>query len=137
MCCIHVQDYMQVYKITCKITCNTTCVQDYMQDYMQAEMCCVQVRLHAVCFGETWRKLKTRNKKHESKVRLTNEDLKWKGSSGEWNGEWKNGKGGRVECLSEVDWENTKAMSKECDLRQRKVKERIESLGEMNSGEKY
>ena len=39
------QDCMQDY-------INTTCVQDYMQDYMQAEMCCVQVRLHAVCFGK-------------------------------------------------------------------------------------
>ena len=28
-----------------------------------------------------------------------------------------------VECSSEVDWENTKVVSKECGLRQRKVKE--------------
>ena len=47
------------------------------------------------------------------------------------------GKEDGVECLSEVNWENTKAMSKECDLRRRKVNERIESLGEMHSGKKY
>ena len=41
-----------------------------------------------------------------------------------------------VECLSEVDWQNTKIVSKECTLRQRKVKEEIDSLREMHCGKK-
>ena len=32
-----------------------------------------------------------------------------------------------VKCLSEADWENTKVATNECGLRQRKVKEEIDS----------
>ena len=41
-----------------------------------------------------------------------------------------------MECVNEVDWENTKVVAKECGLRQRKVKEGIESLRERQCGTK-
>ena len=39
-----------------------------------------------------------------------------------------------VNCLSEVDCKNTSIVTKECSLRQRKVKEGIESLREIHRG---
>ena len=39
-----------------------------------------------------------------------------------------------VNCLSEVDWKIQVIVNKECSLRQRKVKERIESLREIHRG---
>ena len=41
-----------------------------------------------------------------------------------------------VVCLSEIDWENTRVVANESGLRQRKVKEGIESLREMHCGTK-
>ena len=84
-----------------------------------------------VYVGETWRKWKTRKKEHEIKLRLTSEDLK-NGKLATAHDRMRKEDGGlarhSVECLSEVDWQNTTNVSKECSLRQRKVKEEIESL---------
>lgn len=93
----------------------------------------------AVYVGETWRLLKTRRKEHESKVRLTNEDIE--------NGDLAMAKermgkedGGlarhSVDCLSGIDWESMSVAAKECGLRQRRVKEGIESLREIHRGMK-
>ena len=93
----------------------------------------------AVYIGETWRQLKTRKKEHESKVRLTNEDLR-NGRLAEVNERIGKEDGGlarhSVECLSGIDWEKTRVVMNEYGLRQRKVKEGIESLREMHSGTK-
>ena len=93
----------------------------------------------AVYVGQTWRLLKTRKKEHESKVRLTNEDLK-NGKIAAANETIKKEDGGlarhSLECVSEVDWENTKVVVKKCGLRPRKVKEGIESLRERHCGTK-
>ncbi len=87
--------------------------------------------------GETWRLLKTRRKEHESKVRLTKEDIE-NGRIAAANERMGKEDGGlarhSVNCLSEVDWKNTSIVSKECSLRQRKVKEGIESLREIHRG---
>ena len=87
----------------------------------------------AVYVGETWKLLKTRKKEQESNVRLTNEDLKNGkiAAANERMGK-EEGKLARhsVECVSEVDWENTNFVAKECGLRQRKVREGIEFLRE-------
>ena len=93
----------------------------------------------AVYVGETWRQLKTRKKEHESKVRLTNEDIK-KGKLAAANERMGKEDGGlarhSVDCLSGVDWESTRVVANESDLRQRKVKEGIESLREIHYGTK-
>ena len=93
----------------------------------------------AVYVGETWRLLKTRKKEHESKVRLTNEDIK-NGNLTMANERMGKEDGGlarhNVNCLSGVDWENTSVVAKESGLRQRKVKEGIESLREIHRGMK-
>ena len=93
----------------------------------------------AVYVGETWRQLKTRKKEPESKVRLTNEDLR-NGELAEVNERIREEDGGlgrhSVECLSGIDWENTRVVMNECRLRQRKVKEGIESLRKIHSGAK-
>jgi hypothetical protein len=79
---------------------------------------------------ETSRLFKVRKKEHESKVRLTNEDMR--------NGrmavaEERMGKEDRglarlsIECTEEIDWENTRILRNEYRLRQRKVIEGIES----------
>jgi hypothetical protein len=84
-----------------------------------------------VYVGETSKLFKVRKKEHESKVRLTNEDMR--------NGrmavaEERMGKedGGlarhSIECTEEIDWENTRILRNEYRLRQRKVIEGIESL---------
>lgn len=41
-----------------------------------------------------------------------------------------------VDCLSGVDWESMSVAAKECGLRQRRVKEGIESLREIHRGMK-
>ena len=41
-----------------------------------------------------------------------------------------------VDCLKGVDWENTRVVANESGLRQRKVKEGIESLKEIHCGTK-
>ncbi len=91
----------------------------------------------AVYIGETWRLLKTRRKEHESKVRLTKEDIE-NGRVAAANERMGKEDGGlarhSVNCLSEVDWKNTSIVTKECSLRQRKVKEGIESLREIHRG---
>ena len=91
----------------------------------------------AVYIGETWRLLKTRRKEHESKVRLTKEDIE-NGRIAAANERMGKEDGGlarhSVNCLSEVDWKNTSIVSKECSLRQRKMKEGIESLREIHRG---
>ena len=93
----------------------------------------------AAYVGETWRLLKTRKKEHESKVRLTNEDIK-NGNLKMANERMGKEDGGlarhNVNCLSGVDWENTSVVAKESGLRQRKVKEGIESLREIHRGMK-
>ena len=93
----------------------------------------------AVYIGETWRQLKTRKKEHENKVRLTNEDIK-NGKLTAANERMKKEDGGlarhSVDCLSGVDWEKTRVVTNESGLRQRKVKEGIESLREIHYGTK-
>ena len=68
----------------------------------------------AVYVGETWRQLKTRKKEHESKVRLTNEDIK-NGKLAAANERMGKEDGGlarhSVDCLSGVDWENTRVVA--------------------------
>ncbi len=72
--------------------------------------------------GETWRLLKTRRKEHESKVRLTKEDIEngRVAAANERMGK-EDGRLARhsVNCLSEVDWEKYKysIVTKECSLR--------------------
>jgi hypothetical protein len=72
-----------------------------------------------------------RKKEHESKVRLTNEDIN--------NGRLTTAKermgkedGGlarhSVDCKKEIDWENTRILGVENRLRQRKVREGIEIM---------
>ena len=84
--------------------------------------------------------LKTRKKEHEGKVRLTNEDIKY-GKLAAANERMGKENGGlarhSVDCLSRVDWENTRDVAHESGLRQRKVKEGIESLKEIHRGTKY
>ena len=93
----------------------------------------------AVYIGETWRQIKTRKKEHDSKVRFTNEDIK-NGKLTAANERMGKEDGGlarhSVDCLSGVDWENTRVVAKENGLRQRKVKEGIESLREIHRGTK-
>ena len=94
-----------------------------------------------VYVGETWRQLKTRNEEHEleSKVRSTNEDLRNR-KLPEVNERIGREDGGlarhSVECLRGIDWEKTRVVMNECGLRERKVKEEIESLREIHSGTK-
>ncbi len=87
--------------------------------------------------GETWRLLKTRRKEHESKVRLTKEDIE-NGRVAAANERMGKEDGGLARlsgnCLSKVDWKNTSIVTKECSLRQRKVKEGIESLRKIHRG---
>ena len=93
----------------------------------------------AVYIGKTWRQLKTRKKEHESKVRLTNEGLRNRrlAKMNERIGKEDGGLARQsVECLSGIDWEKTRVVMNEYGLRQRKVKEGIESLWEMHSGTK-
>ena len=72
-------------------------------------------------------------------MRLTNEDLR-KGRLAEVNERFGKEDGGlarhSVECLSGIDWEKTRVVMNEYGLRQRKVKEGIESLRETHSGTK-
>ena len=93
----------------------------------------------AVYVGEKWRQLKTSKKEHESKVRLTNEDLR-NGKLAEVNERIGKEDGGSarhsVECLRGIDWEKTRVVMNECGLRQRKAKKGIESLREIHSGTK-
>ena len=94
---------------------------------------------NAVYIGETSRLFKVRKKEHESKVRLTNEDIK--------NGKLTAAKermgkedGGlarhSVECTRGIDWENARIVGVENRLRQRKVREGIESLRTIHNRKK-
>ena len=78
----------------------------------------------AVYVGETWRQLNTRKKEHESKVRLMNEDIKngKLATANERMGKEDGGLAGHsVDCLSAIDWENTRVVANDSGLRQRKV----------------
>ena len=72
-------------------------------------------------------------------MRLTNEDIK-NGNLTMANERMGKEDGGlarhNVNCLSGVDWENTSVVAKESGLRQRKVKEGIESLRKIHLGMK-
>ncbi len=94
---------------------------------------------NAVYVGETKRLFKVRKKEHQSKVRWTNEDV----SNGRLKAaEERMGKedGGlarhSVDCEKGIDWENARVLGVENRLRQRKVKEGIESLRAMHSRKK-
>ena len=71
-----------------------------------------------------------RKKEHESTVRLANEDIK----NGKLTAAKEMGKedGGlakhSTDCNKEIHWENTRVLGIENRLRQRKVREGIESL---------
>ena len=83
--------------------------------------------------------VQSKKKEHESKVRLTNEDIK--------NGKLTAAKermgkedGGlarhSVECTRGIGWENARILGVENRLRQRKVREGIESLRTIHSRKK-
>lgn len=75
-----------------------------------------------------------------NKVRSSNEDMKNEKLTAPNERMVKEGwglAGHRFACFSGVDWEeNTRVLENENGLKRRKVKEVIESLGEMYSGEK-
>ena len=96
-------------------------------------MCC---SFH-VYTGHTDRKWETREKEHEDKVRLTQEDLK----NGNTDGATKRmneGDGGLAKhsttCQHQIDWENAKIVGKEQRWRQRTYLEGIETLRQKNEG---
>ena len=87
--------------------------------------------------GHTDRKWETREKEHEDKVRLTQEDLK----NGNTDGATKRmneGDGGLAKhsttCQHQIDWENAKIVGKEQRWRQRTYLEGIETLRQKNEG---
>jgi hypothetical protein len=69
-----------------------------------------------VYVGETWRLLNTRKKEHQSKVRMTNEDIE-NGKLAAANERMGKEDGGlarhSVDCLSGVDLENISFVAKE------------------------
>ena len=87
--------------------------------------------------GHTDRKWETREKEHEDKVRLTQEDLE----NGNTDGATKRmneGDGGLAKhsttCQHQIDWENAKIVGKEKSWRQRTYLEGIETLRQKNEG---
>ena len=91
----------------------------------------------AVYVGETWRLFGTRKKEHMSKVRLTGEDIKnGKLESAEERMGKEDGGLARhsVDCESGIDWEKARVITTENGLKQRKVREGIESLREQYNG---
>jgi hypothetical protein len=92
----------------------------------------------AVYIGETYRRqFETRKKEHESKVRLTKQDIKiGKLESAEQRMGKEDGGLARhsVKCKGEIEWEKAEVVAMEKGLRQRKAREGIESLREQQSG---
>ena len=91
----------------------------------------------AVYVGETWRLFGTRRKEHESKVRLTGEDI-WNGRLDAARERMGKEDGGlarhSVDCGSGIDWGEARVVACEYGLRQRKAREGIESLRERSNG---
>ena len=78
-----------------------------------------------------------RKKEHESKVRLTKQDIKnGKLESAEQRMGKEDGGLARhsVKCKGEIEWEKAEVVAMEKGLRQRKAREGIESLREQQSG---
>ena len=110
------------------------------QEQLGERQKCVVYKIPCACHntvyvGETWPLFQTRKKEHMDKVRLTSEDLH-KGNT--LSAEKRMGKedGGlarhTMECQSGVDWGNTEIVARERGLKERKVLEGIESLGQRN-----
>ena len=91
----------------------------------------------AVYVGETWRLFGTRRKEHESKVRLTGEDIR-NGRLDAARERMGREDGGlarhSVDCGSGIDWGEARVVACEYGLRQRKAREGIESLRERSNG---
>ena len=82
----------------------------------------------AVYVGETSRLFNVRKKEHESKVRLTNEEMRngWVVVAKERMGKEDGGLASHsVECAEGIDCENTRILKSEHRVRQRKVMEGI------------
>ena len=89
----------------------------------------------AVYVGETWWLFGTRRKEHESKVRLTGEDIR-NGRLDAARDRKEDGGLARhsVDCGSGVDWGEARVVACEYGLWQRKAREGIESLRERSNG---
>ena len=90
----------------------------------------------AVYVGETYRQFETRKKEHESKVRLTRQDIeKGRLDSAERMEKEDGGLASHsIKCESEIDWGKSKIVAMETGYRQRKAREGIESLRELHGG---
>ena len=91
----------------------------------------------AVYVGETCGLFGTRRKEHESKVRLTGEDIRngRLDAARERMGKEDGGLARHsVDCGSGIDWGEARVVAYEYGLRQRKAREGIEPLRERSSG---
>ena len=89
--------------------------------------------------GKTSRLFEVRKKQHESKVRLTNEDIQ-NGKLTAAKGRMGKEDGGlakhSTDCDKGIDWENTRVLGILNKFRQRKVREGIESLRNIHNKKK-
>ena len=87
--------------------------------------------------GETDRMWKTRQKEHESKVRLTKRDIE-NGDLESATERMNTGDGGlakhSTECEKEIDWENAKIVGKENNKTKRKMLEGVETVKQKCKG---
>ena len=87
--------------------------------------------------GETDRKMETREKEHQDKVRLTKQDLET-GNTERAERRMNDGDGGLAKhastCPLGIDWEKSKIVGREQNWTQRKYLEGIESLRQKNRG---
>ena len=91
----------------------------------------------AVYVEETWRLFGTRRKEHESKVRLTGEDIRngRLDAARERTGKEDGGLARHsVDCGSGIDWDEASVVACEYGLRQRKAREGIQSPRERSNG---
>ena len=88
--------------------------------------------------GETDRKWETRKKEHQSKVKLTKEDIE-QGQAERANRRMNDRDGGLAKhatvCPKGVDWDRARIIAKEKSWTQRKYLEGIESLRQRNAGQ--
>ena len=83
-----------------------------------------------IYIGETYRMFETRKKEHEAKVRLTKKDLE-EGNIESAENRMGKEDGGLArhssQCLMGIDWKKSKIITTEGKIKQRKIREGIES----------
>ena len=89
--------------------------------------------------GETKRQWKSRKNEHQDRVRLTHQDIR-EGNLERAEKRMNEGCGGlarhSTECASEINWEQAKIITTECNWTQRKIREGIETLRKVHQGQK-